>query len=177
MWWVLIKSGEKIHFSVTTLFKYKTTFEVADPPARASHHVMAMGGTVPYFIDLGNREMKSDWYKFRLRTFLKIKWMTHHCTKLKLRSQSKLLAKKYMAALRAVLKPMAYQWSWGSCRQMSGRKMSRSDPIRRETYIDLMTSIFDFSWPIKMLLLQNCTEMSFLAIFIFILSNLKRTDR
>ena len=52
------------------------------------------------------------------------------CTKLKLRSQSKLLAKKYMAALRAVLKPMAYQWSWGSCRQVSGRKMSRSDPIR-----------------------------------------------
>ena len=51
------------------------------------------------------------------------------CTKLKLRSQSKLLAKKYMAALRAV--PMAYQWSWGSCRQMSGPKMSRSDPIRR----------------------------------------------
>ena len=35
-----------------------------------------------------------------------------------------------MAALRAVLKPMAYQWSWGSCRQMSGRKMGRSDPIR-----------------------------------------------
>ena len=49
-----------IHFSVNTLFKYKTTFKVTDPPARASHHVMAMGGTVPYFIDLGNREMKSD---------------------------------------------------------------------------------------------------------------------
>ena len=52
------------------------------------------------------------------------------CTKLKLRYQSKLLAKKYMAALRAMLKPMAYQWSWGSCSQMSRRKMSRSDPIR-----------------------------------------------
>ena len=49
-----------VHFSVTTLFKYKTTFEVTDPPARASHHVMAKGGTVPYFIDLGNREIKSD---------------------------------------------------------------------------------------------------------------------
>ena len=52
-----------VHFSVTTLFKYKTTFEVTDPPARA------------YFIVLGNREMKSDWFKFRLRTFLKIEWI------------------------------------------------------------------------------------------------------
>ena len=51
-----------VYFSVTTLFTYKTTFEVTDPPARASHHVMAMGGTVPYFIDLGNREMKSGWF-------------------------------------------------------------------------------------------------------------------
>ena len=58
----------RVHFSVTTLFKYKTTFEVTDPPARASRHVMTMGGTVPYFIDLGNREMKSDWFKFRLRS-------------------------------------------------------------------------------------------------------------
>ena len=49
-----------VHFSVTTLLKYKTTLEVTDPPARASHHVMAMGGTVPYFIALGNREMKSN---------------------------------------------------------------------------------------------------------------------
>ena len=43
-----------VHFAVTTLFKYKTTFEVRDPPARSSHHVMALGGTVPYFIDLGH---------------------------------------------------------------------------------------------------------------------------
>ena len=42
------------------MFKYKTTFELTDSPARAFRHVMAMGGTVPYFIDLGSREMKSD---------------------------------------------------------------------------------------------------------------------
>ena len=41
-----------VHFSVTTLFTYKTKFEVTDPPTRASHHVMAMGGTVPYFITI-----------------------------------------------------------------------------------------------------------------------------
>ena len=73
-----------VHFSVNTLFKYKTTFEVTDPPARASHHVMAMGGTVPYFIDLWNREMKSDWFKFRLKTFLKIEWMTHRLYKIEI---------------------------------------------------------------------------------------------
>ena len=73
-----------VHFSVTTLFKYKTTFEVTDPPARAFHHVMAMDGTVPHFIDLGNREMKSDWFKFRLRTFLEIEWMTHRLYKIEI---------------------------------------------------------------------------------------------
>ena len=45
---------------------------------------MAMGGTVPYFIVLGNREMKSDWFKFRLRTFLKIEWMTHRLYKIEM---------------------------------------------------------------------------------------------
>ena len=73
-----------VHFSVTTLYIYKTTFEVTDPPARASHHVMAMGGTVPYFIDLGNREMKSDWFKFRLRTYHKIEWTTHRLYKIEI---------------------------------------------------------------------------------------------
>ena len=46
-----------------------------------------------------------------------------------------------------------------------------------ETYIDLMTSSFDLSWPIKGLLMQNCTGMSSLAIFIIILNDLKRSDR
>ena len=84
-------------------------------------HTLLIWGTVkwsPTDLDLGleHSSKSSEW---RI-----------DCTKLKLRSQSKLLAKKYMAALRAVLKPMTFQWSWGSCRQMSGRKMSRSDPIR-----------------------------------------------
>ena len=46
-----------------------------------------------------------------------------------------------MAALRAVLKPMAYQWSWGSCRQMSGQKMSRSDPIRSHEKANLSIAL------------------------------------
>ena len=49
-----------VQFLVTDLFEYKTTFEVTDPPARAFHHVTAMGGTVPYLIDLGKSQMKSD---------------------------------------------------------------------------------------------------------------------
>ena len=43
-----------------------------------------MGGTVPYFIDLGKSQMKSDWFKFRLRTFLNIEWMTHRLCKIEI---------------------------------------------------------------------------------------------
>ena len=140
---------ESVHFSVTTLFKNKTTFEVTGPPARAYHHVMAMGGTVHTLSIWGTVKWSPTDLNLGLEHSSKSSEWHIDCTKLKFRSQSKLLAKKYMAALRAVLKPMAYQWSWGSCRQMSGRKISRSDPIRfcENSPILRKHDLFDPLWP------------------------------
>ena len=124
-----------VHFSVTTLFKHKMTFETLPraPPTMLwlwaePSHALSIWGTVkwsPTDLNLGLEHSSKS-----------IEWHID-CTKLKLRSQSKLLANKYMAALRAMLKPMAYQWSWGSCRQMSGRKISCSDPIRSSNTFQL----------------------------------------
>ena len=123
MWWVYIFQLPlclqiKRHLKLQTLPRALPTmlWLWAEPS-----HTLSIWGTVkwsPTDLNLGleHSSKSSEW---RI-----------DCTKLKLRSQSKLLAKRYMAALRAVLKPMAYQWSWGSCHQMSGRKMGRSDPIR-----------------------------------------------
>ena len=127
MWWVYIFHLPlclkiKRHLRLHTLPRAPPTmlWLWAEPS-----HTLSIWGTVkwsPTDLNLGleHSSKSSEWHI--------------DCTKLKLRSQSKLLAKKYMAALRAVLKPMAYQWSWGSCRQMSGRKMSRSDQIRCNSY-------------------------------------------
>ena len=75
MWWVCIFQLP-LRFNINRHLRYRT-----DPLARAFHHVTVMGGTVPYFIDLGNSEMKSYWFKFMLRTFLDIEWMTHRLCK------------------------------------------------------------------------------------------------
>ena len=105
MWWVYIFQlplclNIKWHLRLQTLPRAPPTmlWLWAEPS-----HALSIWGTVkwsPTDLNLGleHSSKSSEWHI--------------DCTKLKLRSQSKLLANKYMAALRAMLKPMAYQWSW-----------------------------------------------------------------
>ena len=123
MWWVYIFQlplclNIKRHLRLQTLPRAPPTmlWLRAEPSHNLSFCRTVKWSPTDLNLGLENSSKSSEWH--------------NDCTQLKLRSQSKLLAKKYMAALRNVLKPMAYQWSWASCRQMSGRKMNRSDPIR-----------------------------------------------
>ena len=104
MWWVYI-------FQLPLCFNIKRHLRLQTLPRAAStmlrlwakpSHTLSIWGTVkcsPTDLNLGleHSSTSNEWHI--------------DCTKLKLRSQTNLLAKKYMAALRTVLKPMVYQWS------------------------------------------------------------------
>ena len=100
--------------------------------------------------------MKSDIFKFRLRTFVNIEWMTHRLCKIKIMLSIQSISKEeHGRAARRVPKPMAYQWSWGSCRQMSGRKMGRSDLMRRQIWWVVQVFLFCFCFFRWTFLLEN----------------------
>ena len=123
MWWVYIFQlplclNIKRHLRLQTLPRAPPTmlWLWAEPS-----HALSIWGTVkwsPIDLNLGleHPSKSSEWHI--------------DCTKLKLRSQSKLLAKKYMPALRAVLKPMAYHVT---LRILPPDVRSENEPFRPDT--------------------------------------------